>query len=127
MSEMVLDASALLVLLNAEPGAERVAETVVGATVSAVNYSEVVAKLADAGVPADDIGKALGGLGLRVVPFDAECSFRAGLLRPRTRHLGLSLGDRACLAQAELSGLPVLTADRIWGELETEVVVEILR
>ena len=46
---VVLDASALLALLLAEPGAARVAALLPDATVSAVNLSEVVAKLAEHG------------------------------------------------------------------------------
>jgi PIN domain nuclease of toxin-antitoxin system len=49
MSEVVLDASAILALLNAEPGAAVVEEAVPGAVMSAVNLSEAVAKLAERG------------------------------------------------------------------------------
>ncbi|MBA3425206.1 MAG: PIN domain-containing protein, partial [Rubrobacter sp.] len=47
MSEVVLDASALLALLNREPGHEEVARIVPDAAISAVNLSEVAAKLAE--------------------------------------------------------------------------------
>jgi PIN domain nuclease of toxin-antitoxin system len=51
VSEVVLDASAVLALLKQETGSEQVATYIPQAAISSVNYSEVVAKLADAGVP----------------------------------------------------------------------------
>ena len=123
----VLDASALLALLNDEPGADVVARTVPHGVVCAVNHSEVVAKLSEAGLPDSDIVAALGGLGLEVVPFDEALSLAAGLLRTVTAHLGLSLGDRACLALAQARGLPALTADRVWLDLDLEVEVRAIR
>jgi ribonuclease VapC len=53
--------------------------------------------------------------GIDVVSFDEGLARRAGALRPATKSLGLSLGDRACLALAQRVGLPVLTADRTWA------------
>ncbi len=51
MSEVALDASALLALLNREPGYEEIAGTIPHAAISAVNLSEVVAKLVVNGMP----------------------------------------------------------------------------
>ena len=124
MSSVVVDASALLALLNAEPGADRVAEAMPSAAVSAVNLSEVVAKLAEEGVPEAPLRRALDGLGLDVHPFDTAAAWETGLLRPRTRALGLSLGDRACLALGRALRRPVLTADWVWKK--ARVGVEIL-
>jgi PIN domain nuclease of toxin-antitoxin system len=50
----------------------------------------------------------------------------ADLRRP-TSHLGLSLADRACLALALRLGLPIVTADRAWAELELAVQVQTIR
>ncbi len=123
----VLDASALLALLNDESGADAAARAVPHGLLCAVNHSEVVAKLSEAGMPDSDIVAALGGLGLEVVPFDEALSLAAGLLRTVTAHLGLSLGDRACLALAQARGLPALTADRVWLDLDLEVEVRAIR
>jgi PIN domain nuclease of toxin-antitoxin system len=124
----VLDASALIALLNQEPGSERVAEVIgAGAAVGAVNLSEVVAKLADLGMSEDAIRQALGPLDLDVVEFDTDLAYAAGLLRPATRNLGLGLGDRACLACGLLRSLPVLTADRAWTTIPLPVSVELIR
>ncbi len=127
MAEIVLDASASLALLNAEPGAEVVAEAIPGAAISAVNLSEVVAKLADAGMPERAIRSSLQPLGLEVIPFDNDQAYRAGLLRASTKDAGLSLGDRVCLGLALITKLPVLTADRTWLELHVGVKVKAIR
>ena len=127
MSEVVLDASALLALLKEEPGHERVAEVVARAAVGAVNLSEVAAKLADAGMPEGAVREALGGLALEIHDFDRELAFRTGMLRPLTRSTGLSLADRSCLALGRRLDLPVLTTDRAWKDLDLAVEVRLVR
>jgi PIN domain nuclease of toxin-antitoxin system len=122
-----LDASALLALLLAEPGAQRVAELLPGAVISAVNLSEVAAKLAEHGMPAPAIQSAIDGLGLSVHGFDAQAAIAAGLLRPLTKAQGLSLGDRACLALARDLGLPAITTEQIWLAASIGVDVQLIR
>ena len=118
MSEWVLDASAALAVLKREPGEDRVTEALgEGAVISAVNLSEVVAKLAGGGMPESEIRADIRGLRMDVAPFDADAAFAAGLLIPLTRSAGLSLGDRACIALGQRRGLPVLTADAAWAGL----------
>ena len=123
----VLDSSALLCLLNNEAGAERVATALPGAAISAVNLTEVVAKLRDRGLALAEIRAALAGLSLDARPFGADQAFAAGDLRPSTRALGLSLGDRACLALAAELGVPALTADREWRKVELKIDVRVVR
>jgi ribonuclease VapC len=102
MSQGVLDASALLALLNQERGSERVAAIITDkAAISTVNFSEVVAKLSNDGMPNEMIRDLLDSLELEVIDFDTELAYQTGLLRPLTKHAGLSLGDRACLALAQ--------------------------
>lgn len=127
MSRVVLDASALLALLNAEPGAEQVAKALGDGVIGAVNLAEVVAKLSEHGMPEDAIQQSVGGLGLEVFPFDTELAYLAGLLRRPARAHGLSLGDRACLALGRQLGLPVLTADKAWAALKVGVKVRVIR
>ena len=115
---VVLDASAVLALLGDETGAEAVLAALPRATISAVNLSEVVATLAERGMPEDAIRAALDGLDLDPRPFDAEAAYAAGALRPATRAAGLGLGDRACLALAARLGAVALTADRRWAALD---------
>ena len=127
MSKMVIDASALLALLNAEPGDDVVTEALPGGVISAVNLSEVVAKLCDAGMPEKAIRQALQPLGLEVVPFDEEQSYQAGLLRTSTQDMGISLGDRACLSLAKMQHVTALTADKVWSGLSVGVTVKVIR
>jgi len=121
----VLDASALLCLLHAEAGAERVTDILDRSVIGAVNLSEVVAKLADTGGTEAEISRALGVLRLRVEPFDDEQARLAGLMRTATRPLGLSLGDRACLALARQRAAVAVTTDRAWGKLPNQIGVPI--
>ena len=127
MSSVVLDASALLALLNAEPGSEEVERAIPGAAISTVNLSEVVAKLVENGMPEDAVRAVLGEIELEVHPFDLETAYQAGALRNETRKLGLSFGDRACLAFGRRLGWPVLTTDRDWKKLEVGVEVRVIR
>ena len=129
----VLDASALLALLKGEPGAERVAEALEqGAYLSAVNLAEVLSKLADWGEdPAEAQARmaqvGLLGAAVEVLPFTGEDVLEVARLRALTRAYGLSFGDRACLALARRLGLPALTAERAWAELDLGIPVEVLR
>lgn len=127
VNDVVLDASALLAVLRAEPGAERVEPRLEGAGIGAVNLSEVVAKLIEDDVPEAEIRRAIGRLELDVHAFDEQHAFIAGVLRRSTRALGLSFGDRACLALAQTLGVPALTADRSWSRLDLGVAIEVIR
>ncbi|MBC7154312.1 MAG: type II toxin-antitoxin system VapC family toxin [Rhodobacteraceae bacterium] len=123
----LLDASALLAAMMGEEGTEAVEAKLTEAQIGAVNASEVVAKLTDKGFSGETAQELFEALLLPVVDFDAATAMRAGQLRPSTRMKGLSLGDRACLAQAEVSGCPVLTADRAWAGLDLGVDVQVIR
>lgn len=123
----VLDASALLALLDGEPGQEVVASLIPEAVIGSVNLAEVVGKLAERGMPEAEIRQALEGLALEVYPFDQEQAYTTGMLRPSTREYGVSLGDRACLAVAETLGLPAYTADRGWSKLDVDIEVRLIR
>lgn len=127
MSDVVLDASALLAILNDEPGADEVSPFIPGATINTVNFSEVIAKLAENGMPENEIREALGVLGLKILPFDENLSYKTGLLRPTTKNKGLSLGDRACLASGLEMNFPVITADRKWQQLELPLEIRLIR
>jgi ribonuclease VapC len=127
LSDFVLDASALLALAQAEAGSDRVAEVLGGAVISAINLAEVVTRLADRGVPGQAIRRQLTRLDLGVMPVDEDLAYAAGLLRPATRALGLSLGDRVCIALARRLGAVALTADQTWARLKIGVAVELLR
>jgi PIN domain nuclease of toxin-antitoxin system len=127
MPEVILDASALLALLNAEPGSDVVEEALPGAVISAVNLSEVVAKICSVGMTEKMIHQVLEPLGLEIVSFDEEQAYKAGLLRSATKDKGISLGDRACLSLGSISGLEILTADTTWKALSVRAAVRVIR
>ncbi len=124
---VVIDSSALLAWLGSEPGSDSVGPALDGGLLCSVNWSEVLQKTLQWGVPADGLHAELSALGLRVVAFDASLAERAAHLRSVSTDLGLSLGDRACLALAQSEGLPVITADRAWTELAVGVEVRLIR
>jgi ribonuclease VapC len=128
MSYYVLDASALIALLHAEPGSEKVARAVEeGAAISTVNLAEVAAKLNDLGTPEAVVQDAINVMQLTIYDFTVDLAYTVGRFRPLTKHVGLSLGDRACLALAHHLNLPALTTDRVWEGLPVDVVVHVLR
>jgi len=114
---VVLDASALLALLLGEAGADRVADLLPRSSISAVNLSEVAAKLGERGMPDFGVQTALGDLDLDVHAFDEAAALATGRLRQPTRNRGLSLGDRACLALAMRLNAIAATADGAWAGL----------
>ena len=127
MSDVVLDASAVLALLHGEPGADQVQAHLRNAVIGTVNLSEVLAKLLESGMPAQPASQALGQLQLRTIAFDASLAHATAALRITTRALGLSLGDRACLALAQSLSCPAITADRTWKTLRIGVKVMTIR
>lgn len=129
MARIVLDASALLAWIEDEPGGDRVLDALgSGAVVmSAVNWAEVLAKLADRGVSDEDLRRIRGSLDLEIRPFDEHAAFESVALRRATRSLGLSIGDRACLGLARLEEAAALTADRRWIKVDADIEVEVIR
>ncbi len=126
-SEVVLDSSALMAVLNSETGANIVVEKLTRSVISAVNLSEVIARLSDRNIDDEAIIGLMQGFPFRVFPFDETQAYQAGVLRASTRSLGLSLGDRCCLTLAQNLGIAVLTADRIWTQLSIGVEVQLIR
>lgn len=127
MSRHVLDASALLALINNEPGSDRVQKCLSGSIMSAVNASEVVAVLTRIAIPKEKIKTIITSLVHTIVPFEEEQAFLTGYLYAKTQSKGLSFGDRACLSLGKLKKMPVLTSDRKWSEINCGVQVEVIR
>ena len=127
MARHVLDASVVIAGLLQEPGGDALRDLMPDALMSAVNVTEIVTRLYDKGWPmalaASETAKLVG----RIAPFDDPLAFRAAWLRVETRQLGLSLGDRACLALARAANLPVYTADRDWSELRLGIDIRLIR
>ena len=125
--EVVLDASAVIALVERERGFHKVAEVLGKAKTSAVNFAEAAAHLTNYGHSAAMAQTILDGLQLHVVPFDHDQAIETARLRPLTRSLGLSLSGRACLALARLLRLPAITADRAWGRLHLGIKITVIR
>jgi ribonuclease VapC len=121
----VLDASAILALLNNEPGADCVQAILTNevCVMSVVNWSEVVRKLVIRSRPVESVAQSLMGLGLEFKDFD----YSQATATAQIMDLSLSLGDRACLALSLKLGATALTADKIWQTLATGVQVELIR
>ncbi len=118
--------------MQREPGADLVADLLRDSVISTVNWAEIAGKVQVEGANGSEAGAALlrydlCALGLRLVEFSAEQADTAGELLRETRKLGLSLGDRACLALGLARSETVFTADRAWQRLRLGVDVEVIR
>lgn len=126
---VVLDASAVLAYLQDENGSEKMDVILAEGRgmMSTVNYAEVVGKLLEAGLPESSVKSVMANLDLNVESLDDKQAWKTGLLRMITKEFGLSLGDRACLALADIKSLPVVTADKQWDKLKTNFKIIQLR
>jgi PIN domain nuclease of toxin-antitoxin system len=124
---VILDASAILAFLFRETGAEKVTAHLNGSLVSSINWSEVLGRFARLGLPIETVDAQLCNVGCRLVGFHRKHALIAAELLPVTAHLGLSLGDRACLALGIDTGLPVLTADKAWCTLSLGLDIRSIR
>jgi len=128
MSRVVLDSSAVLAVLNNEPGAEKLTlKLLSNAASSTVNLAEVQAKLVSRGATADEAWANTISPINEAMPFTEEQAKIAGGLVAQTRLLGLSMGDRACLALGIVLNAPIYTADRSWKALKLGVRIHVIR
>jgi ribonuclease VapC len=129
VGRVVLDASAILALLQAESGGDRVADILLDPTqsvlISSLNWSEVLDRLLRHGASAADAERQIARLGMDVVDFDVEQARIAALYRVLAPLL--SLADRACLAVSAVHHATAWTADRIWKQYTLDVPVELIR
>lgn len=126
MNKKVLDSSAILAVIFQEKGAEIVEPILEKSKICSVNVAEVFTKLAEKGVLTKQTIDDFQQLGLEIIDFDFEQAAKTAELRPLTKHLGLSLGDRSCLALAILHKTTAVTADKDWQKL-TFCQVEVIR
>jgi ribonuclease VapC len=128
MNRVVLDASAILAVIGGDPGAEKLTPDLLARAVgSAVNLSEVQAKLVSRGWSSEQAWEDATSPVREVVAFDEAQARVAGDLATQTRHLGLSLGDRACLALGIALKVPVYTAEKAWKKLNVGITVHVIR
>ena len=124
---VVLDASAVLAFLQNEPGSDSVRAVLDEAVISTVNWAEVIQKARAGKVEPGGLREDFEALGLKLEPFTAAQAELAGELWERTRKLGLSLGDRACLALGLERGEAVYTTDRAWKRLNLGIAIQAIR
>ena len=127
VNKVVLDASAVLAVLFKETGAEIVAQVLFGATISAVNYSEVLKKAVE---KRGDIHKAkhfLDRQSLKVVAFDISQAVAAAAILPQTSDFGLSFADRACVSLGLQLQYQVLTAEKRMSLTGLDVKIRLIR
>ncbi|MDE1147374.1 MAG: type II toxin-antitoxin system VapC family toxin [Azospirillaceae bacterium] len=128
MSEgaVVLDASAVLALVWAEPGANVVMGELPGALITSVNFAEVLTKLSDKGWQVDAAAEAILSLGVIPVDFSNDHAMLAAQMRHVTKSAGLSLGDRACLSLGQQLRAKVLTADLAWLKVRDALGIDVV-
>jgi ribonuclease VapC len=128
MSSVVLDASAVLAIIHAERGAEKLTpELLAEAVCSTVNLAEVQGKLVSCGWSPDDAWEDATSPIREAAPFTDTQAKIAGSLVALTRPLGLSLGDRACLALGISLKAPIYTAEKTWSKLKLGTRIHVIR
>ena len=85
---------------------------------SAVNYQEAAKELLEQQLAVEQAAATLAELRLEIVPHDSADALLAASLAPATRKFGRGLGDRSCMALAIRLGVPAITTDRMWAQLE---------
>lgn len=124
---IVVDSSAILAHVFSEPSGDTVLDWLEDAAILSVNISEVILKMTEKGWHCDDAAAALQAYGMAEVPFDTGLAIEAARLHMPTRQLGLSLGDKACLALAIREGATAITTDRKWSRLDVGCKIEVIR
>lgn len=127
MSSSVFDASAVLAVLNAEPGKDAAEPQLFGASISSVNYSEVLKKTVEVGGSISKVQLFLAKQNLNIVPFAAQHAVQTAEIWPEAKPLGLSFADRACLSLGLLLELPVLTTDSDMAAVDLPIDVQLVR
>jgi PIN domain nuclease of toxin-antitoxin system len=127
MASAVLDSSAVLAVLNAEPGCDTIIALLDDAILCSVNYAEVVSKIVERGASLGEAEAAMRLITSTVIDFDIDLARRTGALRAETMKNGLSLGDRACLSLAEREAVPAITGDRSWVDSVQGIEIRLFR
>lgn len=128
MSKAVFDSSAVLALYYNEPGRKKVLQLINRhePLISAINLAEVFTKLAEDGLTEKEMVESFDGLDIQIVDFEKQQAVETAQLRQQTKHLGLSLADRTCIALAVREKAIAVTADKVWAKLRN-FEVEIIR
>lgn len=127
MTGYVLDSSVLLAVLLNENGADNALPYLQNGQCCSVNVTEIITRLIDKGRTQDEAVGDFIDMGIGVDDFGPDLATLAGRLRAVTKHKGLSLGDRACLALAIRDSAIAVTADRQWVDLDVGCKIELIR
>ena len=125
--KVVLDASAVLAVLQEERGQEVVLPHLHGGIISAVNYSEVLKKSAEYGKDIERVRAILASFMLLIVPFDEVRAVEVAQIWSVGRRKGLSFADRACIALAMSRNATILTTEGGISSVELPVKVTKIR
>jgi ribonuclease VapC len=124
---IALDASALLAFMFRESGHEQVAEVIEESCPSTVNLAEVLGRFVRDGHNSAAVLTRLQSMAIELVPLSVSHAALIAEMVPKTQALGLSLGDRACLALAAAREIPALTADQSWVKADIGVDIQVIR
>ena len=127
MTLRTLDTSVIMAVLLGEHGQEVAARVAPGSVLSSVNFAEIITKCIEKAVPPEIAERYIRESDIEIVGFDADLAILAGDVFKRAKKGVLSLGDRACIATAIQRGTTVITADRVWAELDLPCKVELIR
>lgn len=109
---IVLDSSAILAVLLAEPGAHNVVASFHDGVLSTVSLAEILSKAERKGIDSEEAYARILAYGLRIVPVEEQHARIAAKISLAPRELDLSLGDRLCIALAVALNCALLTSDR---------------
>jgi PIN domain nuclease of toxin-antitoxin system len=116
--QVVLDSRAILALLMMDEGHEVVAQNLENAVVSSVNIAEVLMILVKKGIDHKEAAQLLKDTFPQVEPFNAEQAVIAASLH----EYGLSFSERATLALAICSHLPLFSRNKELMSLQMKLV-----
>ena len=123
----LFDTSALIALLKREPGYEILEELIANSSISAVNLSELVSVLTRSGITENEIDGIITDIIPEIISFSENIAIQTGKLSKHTKKLGLSLGDRACIATGIHHNMTIYTTDQVWQELKPLADIIVVR
>lgn len=127
MTNIVFDASAIIAVVNDEVGGKEIFNYLKHGIMSTVNFSESINCLQRANISIPEAKEIVKDLLSEIILFDEEQASLTAEFKTATKKYGLSLGDCACLALAKIRDLPVITADRAWGNINLGIKVILIR
>lgn len=122
----VLDTSALIALLQNEPGSEVIKDKINKSIISSVSLCELITFLSRNQIEENDIDEIIENMVPEVIDFCSTVSTIGGKLIKITQDYALSLGGRACIATGLHYGLEIYTADKIWDKLNGKIKASIV-